>query len=86
MQTVAQAIAEELSSEKLGAKDLKIERTLELEFSRKDGSFFWSEVTLTLIRDREGKPAGFVGVGRDITERKRGEEERASWSPNSGRP
>jgi PAS domain S-box-containing protein len=45
--------------------------TLELEFCRKDGSSFWSENTLTLIRDDEGKPAQILTVGRDITERKR---------------
>jgi PAS domain S-box-containing protein len=51
-------------------------RTLELEFLRKDGTTFWSECTLTLIRDKEGKPQSILGEGRDITERKRAEEER----------
>jgi PAS domain S-box-containing protein/putative nucleotidyltransferase with HDIG domain len=49
-------------------------RTLELEFYRKDGSTFWSENTFSLIRDEEGKPAGIIGVGRDITERKKTDE------------
>jgi two-component system cell cycle sensor histidine kinase/response regulator CckA len=75
MQIVAQVMAEELTPEKLGQKDLKLERTLELEFCRKDGSFFWSEISITLIRDREGNPAGIVGVGRDITERKQLEDQ-----------
>jgi PAS domain S-box-containing protein len=73
MQVVARVLAEELTPERLAQKDLKIERVLELELCRKDGSSFWSEETITLIRDRQGKPSGLVGVGRDITERKRAE-------------
>ena len=45
--------------------------TLELEFCKKDGGTFWSENTFTLIRDDEGKPVRILAVGRDITERKR---------------
>ena len=49
--------------------------TVELEFCRKDGSTFWSENTFTLIRDDEGKPVHILAVGRDITERKRFENQ-----------
>ena len=77
MQIVGQVLEEELTPERLAQKNLKIERTLELEVCRKDGSFFWNEITMTLIRDREGNPTGFVGVGRDITQRKRAEKEKA---------
>ncbi|MBM3301405.1 MAG: response regulator, partial [Deltaproteobacteria bacterium] len=42
----------------------------------KDGSTYWSEVNLTFIRNPEGKAVGILGVSRDITERKRAEEER----------
>ncbi len=45
--------------------------TLELEFCKKGGGTFWSENTLTLIRDDAGKPVQILAVGRDITERKR---------------
>lgn len=45
--------------------------TLELEFRKKGGGTFWSENTLTLIRDDAGKPVQILAVGRDITERKR---------------
>ncbi|MFA5269868.1 MAG: PAS domain S-box protein, partial [Methanoregula sp.] len=44
--------------------------TLELEFCKKGGGTFWSENTVTLIRDDAGKPARILAVGRDITERK----------------
>jgi PAS domain S-box-containing protein len=42
---------------------------------RKDGSQFWASVLLTVIRDKQEKLLGFSKVVRDITERKRGEEE-----------
>lgn len=35
--------------------------------TRKDGSLFWSETQIALIRDQEGKPMGMVGIDRDIT-------------------
>ncbi len=44
--------------------------TIELEFRKKDGGTFWSENTITLIRDDAGKPFQILAVGRDITERK----------------
>jgi len=42
---------------------------------RKDGSKRAVEASVSLIRDAEGKKTGFRGVIRDITERKRAEEE-----------
>lgn len=48
--------------------------TIELEFYRKDGTTFWSENTITLIRDASGQPSGLLGSGRDITQRKQVEE------------
>jgi putative nucleotidyltransferase with HDIG domain len=53
----------------------EISRTLELELYRKDGSTLWTESTFNLVRDDSGKPYGIIGVGRDITERKKHEEE-----------
>ena len=54
--------------------DLPLSATTELEFRMKDGSTYWAETTLSLIRDAAGKPFGFVGMARDITERKKAEE------------
>jgi PAS domain S-box-containing protein len=41
---------------------------------RKDGSTFWASVTITAIRDDEGRLTGFAKVTRDLTERKRSED------------
>lgn len=51
-------------------------RVLELEMTRKDGSTVWTEVTMTLARDAEGKPTGIIGITRDIADRREAEEER----------
>jgi PAS domain S-box-containing protein len=42
---------------------------------RKDGSCFWANVVITAVRDAAGELRGFSKVTRDITERKRAEEE-----------
>jgi PAS domain S-box-containing protein len=44
---------------------------------RKDGSPFWNELSITPLRDAAGKLTQFVGVLRDVTERKRLEQERS---------
>ena len=45
------------------------------EVIRKDGSKAFGEVSVSLIRNSEGQPVGFRGIARDVTERKRAEEE-----------
>ncbi|MGQ9509030.1 MAG: methyl-accepting chemotaxis protein [Thermodesulfobacteriota bacterium] len=49
-------------------------RGWEQEFLRKDGSKRMVEVSIFLRKDGEGSPFGFLGLVRDITERKRMEE------------
>jgi PAS domain S-box-containing protein len=48
--------------------------SLEKRYLRKDGSAVWANVTLSLVRDQSEKPAYFIVVVEDITERKRAEE------------
>src|SRR4051812_2306357 len=43
---------------------------------RKDGSRFWANAVLTAIRDTNGELRGFAKVVRDLTERRKAEEER----------
>ena len=41
---------------------------------RKDGTTFWANVVIDVIRDGEGRVIGFAKITRDITERKSAEE------------
>jgi PAS domain S-box-containing protein len=43
---------------------------------RKDGSRFWANVLITAVFDAQGELRGFAKVTRDMTERKRAEEQR----------
>jgi len=45
---------------------------------RKDGSHFWANVVISAVRDHDGRLIGFSKVTRDLTERKRNEEDRAA--------
>ena len=71
------AFEEELAIESREEKDLNRSRTLELEYKCKDGSTIWSEVKLSFFRDSSGRAIGILGVGRNITERKKAEKEKA---------
>ncbi len=65
----------DLTPTQLQDKTYKFTKTIELEFNKKDGGTFWSEVTVTLLRDQTGDPTGLLGIGRDITERRQYEQE-----------
>jgi PAS domain S-box-containing protein len=41
---------------------------------KKDGSAFWASVTITAVRDKEGRLIGFSKVTRDLSDRKKIEE------------
>lgn len=43
-------------------------------YIRKNGSMFWGRLTVSLVRDPEGKPQFAIGMVEDITERKEAEE------------
>lgn len=43
---------------------------------RKDGTRFWADVVLTTVRDAAGRLVGFAKVTRDLTDRRKLEEER----------
>ncbi len=47
----------------------KPERGLILEMYRKNGTTGYGELSITLMRDKQGKVIGFKGIGKDVTER-----------------
>jgi PAS domain S-box-containing protein len=53
--------------------DVEVENA-EYAMIRKDGSRFFAEVNAALITDAAGQPEAFIGITRDITERRRAEE------------
>jgi len=69
MKLATEILSEELSRESRNADPLR-SRTLELEQYHKDGTTFWTEVSMRFIRDAEGRPSSILGVTRDISERK----------------
>ncbi len=50
-------------------------KAFDWELIRKDGTRRIVETSVSLMHDSEGQPIGFYGIGRDITDRKRVEEE-----------
>lgn len=53
----------------------EVVQNVEYTFLRKDHSRFIGELNATLIRDAGGKPLGFIAITRDITDRKKSEEQ-----------
>jgi two-component system, cell cycle sensor histidine kinase and response regulator CckA len=60
--------------------DLKAGRDVrhqEFMLTKKDGSFFFGEVSASSMRDAQGNVTGFLSLVRDISDRKQAEAERA---------
>ncbi|MFA6032979.1 MAG: PAS domain S-box protein [Myxococcota bacterium] len=70
-------MAANLTPERIADPDAKIDMSGEFEVCCKDGSSLWMDLVVSMLRDYDGKPSGFLGVGRDISERRRHEEEKA---------
>lgn len=47
---------------------------LEKRFVRKDKSFFWGEISVSAIKDNNGKTVNTIGIINDISERKQDQE------------
>lgn len=52
-------------------------RSFDWELVKKDGTRIYVEASVSLQRNRNGEPIGFCGIIRDISERKRSEQELA---------
>ncbi len=72
-------VLETIYSELQKPRDERLQRKLvEVRHIRKDGSFLDTEISASWLYDREGEVIGLQGSTRDITARKRMEEERAN--------
>jgi PAS domain S-box-containing protein len=76
VQRVREVFGRELRLEAAGA-DPDRSVKIEVEYYRKDGSTLWVENVMKAIRNASGEVIGMHGVSRDISERKRAEEELA---------
>jgi PAS domain S-box-containing protein len=66
----------ELANENKPGTDPLRSRRIEVEQSVKGGGYAWAEAIVSFVRDRSGVPTAVMGVTRDISERKKTEEER----------
>ncbi|MFP4289496.1 MAG: PAS domain S-box protein [Bacteroidales bacterium] len=62
----------QLESDSSAAKNRSV--IVETQHYKPDGSVIWISENISFIRDKEGSPIGFLGVLRDITQRKALEE------------
>ena len=72
---VQERLMEEIERDKEGDVDLDRAITMEIEYYRKDGSMIWMENRVKMLRDSRKAFAGLIGVSRDISDRKRAEQE-----------
>ena len=49
--------------------------TTDFEMIHKDGHTFWTEMTMNALYDKDGTIRGIMGITRDITDRKKAEDE-----------
>jgi PAS domain S-box-containing protein len=70
-----QALSEEIARDGEPGVAPDRSRLLELEQVRKDGSTVWTEVTTSFLRDESGVLTGIIDVTRDISDRRKAEEE-----------
>jgi PAS domain S-box-containing protein len=47
---------------------------MEKRYQNKEGEVTWADVTVSIVRDADGRPLGTFGQSQDVIERKRTEE------------
>ncbi len=52
-------------------RDGRNSNIIDNEIIRPDGSTFYTEIVASLIKDIDGKPIGFSGISRDVTEKRK---------------
>jgi two-component system cell cycle sensor histidine kinase/response regulator CckA len=48
---------------------------VEVELFRKDGSTVWTEIKAAFLRDAQGRPTGILGITRDVSQRRKLEDQ-----------
>jgi len=71
----AETLVRELAFEEQSLTDPDRTVNVTLEYYHKDGSTRWLDTTIGGLRDDRGKLTGLHGVSRDVTQRKKAEEE-----------
>ena len=67
---VQKTLSRELGLEGAPGIDPNRVRVIEMEQYRKNGSTYWTEVSVRFLRDKEGAACGLIGTTRDISKRK----------------
>jgi PAS domain S-box-containing protein len=75
LEKAVEAYARVLGGKRAGGERSVSTVTMELEHYHKKGGTIWNEVTMSQIRDEKGQPSQILGISRDITDRKRVEQE-----------
>jgi PAS domain S-box-containing protein len=75
LELIKNILTDELAALKCAETDPNRVRTVELEQYRKDGTTYWTEVSARFLYDDTGGVAGIIGATRDITERRRSQEQ-----------
>jgi PAS domain S-box-containing protein len=75
LELVARTLREELTLQASGKLDPDRVTVLEVEQYRKDGTTFWTEITARFLYGDGQTPVGIIGTTRDITDRKKSEEQ-----------
>ena len=70
IQSVLRVMGEAAAKEAIGSDSERRSVTLELEMTHKEGATLWVENRITCLRDQQGRVTGYVGVSRDVTERR----------------
>ncbi|ACL03386.1 PAS/PAC sensor hybrid histidine kinase [Desulfatibacillum aliphaticivorans] len=75
-QDVLHIFTEELEKELTDPEPEPRSIVLDMEFLKRDGGTVWSESACSFMRDDDGQVFGILGISRDITERRKAEEDR----------
>ncbi|MEJ5224080.1 MAG: HD domain-containing phosphohydrolase [Anaerolineales bacterium] len=74
-QIASDIVRREITPERLQNPNIKIAFDIETEHTRADGSTVWVESSVVVARDSAGQPSVILGLARDITDRKRADEQ-----------